>query len=58
MTCYRRPVQLLSEVAAGRGSAENTTEENVHAVIAVGHPAVTYQRLTGRKKAVSRFVEP
>ena len=33
-------------------------EENVHAVIAVGHPAVTYQRLTGRKKAVSRFVEP
>jgi hypothetical protein len=27
-------------------------------VIAVGHPAVTYQRLTGRKKAVSRFVEP
>lgn len=33
-------------------------EENVHAVIAIGHPAVTYQRLTGRKKAVSRFVEP
>ena len=33
-------------------------EENVHAVIAVGHPAVTYQRLPGRKKAVSRFVEP
>ena len=33
-------------------------EENVHAVIALGHPAVTYQRLTGRKKAVSRFVEP
>ena len=33
-------------------------EENVHAVIAVGHPAVTYQRLTGRKKALSRFVEP
>jgi len=32
-------------------------EENVHAVIALGHPAVTYQRLTGRKKAVSRFVE-
>jgi len=32
-------------------------EENVHAVIAIGHPAVAYQRLTGRKKAVSRFVE-
>jgi nitroreductase/NAD-dependent dihydropyrimidine dehydrogenase PreA subunit len=33
-------------------------EETVHAVIALGHPAVTYQRLAGRKKAVSRFVEP
>jgi nitroreductase/ferredoxin len=33
-------------------------EETVHAVIALGHPAVTYQRLTGRKKAVSRFVDP
>jgi nitroreductase/NAD-dependent dihydropyrimidine dehydrogenase PreA subunit len=33
-------------------------EERVHAVIAVGHPAVAYQRLTGRRKAVSRFVEP
>jgi nitroreductase/NAD-dependent dihydropyrimidine dehydrogenase PreA subunit len=32
--------------------------ENVYAVIAVGYPAVAYQRLTGRKKAVSRFVEP
>ena len=32
-------------------------EEIVHAVIAIGHPAVTYQRLTGRKKALSRFVE-
>jgi nitroreductase/Pyruvate/2-oxoacid:ferredoxin oxidoreductase delta subunit len=32
--------------------------ENVHAVIAVGYPAVAYQRLTGRKKAASRFVEP
>ena len=32
--------------------------ENVYAVIAVGHPAVTYQRLTGRRKAVVRFVEP
>jgi nitroreductase/NAD-dependent dihydropyrimidine dehydrogenase PreA subunit len=32
--------------------------ENVHAVIAIGHPAVAYQRLTGRKKALSRFVEP
>ncbi|HEX5680919.1 MAG TPA: nitroreductase family protein [Desulfobacterales bacterium] len=33
-------------------------EETVHAVIALGYPAVTYQRLAGRKKAVSRFVEP
>jgi nitroreductase/Pyruvate/2-oxoacid:ferredoxin oxidoreductase delta subunit len=33
-------------------------EESVHAVIAVGHPAETYQRLTGRKKPLSRFVEP
>ena len=33
-------------------------EEAVHAVIAVGHPAVTWQRLPGRRKAVSRFVEP
>jgi len=33
-------------------------KETVHAVIALGHPAVTYQRLAGRKKAVSRFVEP
>jgi nitroreductase len=33
-------------------------EETVHAVIALGHPAVAYQRLTGRKKAASRFVEP
>jgi nitroreductase/NAD-dependent dihydropyrimidine dehydrogenase PreA subunit len=33
-------------------------EENVHAVIAIGHPAVTYQRVTGRKKALSRFIEP
>jgi nitroreductase/NAD-dependent dihydropyrimidine dehydrogenase PreA subunit len=33
-------------------------DENVHVVIAVGHPAVAYQRLTGRKKALSRFVEP
>jgi hypothetical protein len=33
-------------------------EEAVHAVIAVGHPAVTYQRLTGRKKVLSRFFEP
>jgi nitroreductase/NAD-dependent dihydropyrimidine dehydrogenase PreA subunit len=32
-------------------------EENVHAVIALGHPAVTYQRLTGRRKVVPRFVE-
>jgi nitroreductase/Pyruvate/2-oxoacid:ferredoxin oxidoreductase delta subunit len=32
-------------------------EESVHAVIAVGRPAVTYQRLTGRRKVVSRFVE-
>jgi len=33
-------------------------EESVHAVIAVGHPEVTYQRLTGRKKTVCRIVEP
>ena len=33
-------------------------EENVHAVIAIGHPVETYQRLTGRRKALSRFVEP
>jgi nitroreductase/NAD-dependent dihydropyrimidine dehydrogenase PreA subunit len=31
--------------------------ENVHAVIAFGYPAEAYLRLTGRKKAVSRFVE-
>jgi len=33
-------------------------EESVHAVIAVGHPAVAYQRLTGRRKTVCRIVEP
>jgi nitroreductase/Pyruvate/2-oxoacid:ferredoxin oxidoreductase delta subunit len=33
-------------------------EERVHAVIAVGHPAVAYQRLTGRRKTVCRIVEP
>jgi nitroreductase/NAD-dependent dihydropyrimidine dehydrogenase PreA subunit len=33
-------------------------EENVHVVIAVGHPAVTFQRLTGRRKTVSRIFEP
>jgi len=33
-------------------------EEDVHAVVALGHPAVVYQRLTGRRKAVLRFVEP
>jgi hypothetical protein len=33
-------------------------EETVHAVVAIGHPAVAYQRLTGRRKPVSRFVEP
>jgi hypothetical protein len=27
-------------------------------VIAVGHSAVAYRRLTGRKKPVLRFVEP
>jgi nitroreductase/NAD-dependent dihydropyrimidine dehydrogenase PreA subunit len=31
--------------------------ENVHAVIAIGYPAEAYQRLTGRKKSVSRIVE-
>jgi nitroreductase/Pyruvate/2-oxoacid:ferredoxin oxidoreductase delta subunit len=33
-------------------------EESVHAVIAVGHPAVAYQRLTGRQKTLCRIVEP
>jgi nitroreductase/Pyruvate/2-oxoacid:ferredoxin oxidoreductase delta subunit len=33
-------------------------QESVHVVIAVGHPAVTYQRLTGRRKTVCRIVEP
>jgi nitroreductase/NAD-dependent dihydropyrimidine dehydrogenase PreA subunit len=33
-------------------------EETVHAVIALGHPAVTYQRLAGRRRAAVRFVEP
>jgi nitroreductase/Pyruvate/2-oxoacid:ferredoxin oxidoreductase delta subunit len=33
-------------------------EEGVHAVIAVGHPAVAYQRLTGRRKIACRIVEP
>jgi nitroreductase/NAD-dependent dihydropyrimidine dehydrogenase PreA subunit len=33
-------------------------EEAVHAVVAVGHPAVTWQRLAGLRKAVMRFVEP
>jgi nitroreductase/NAD-dependent dihydropyrimidine dehydrogenase PreA subunit len=33
-------------------------EESVHAVIAAGQPAVTYQRLTGRRKTVCRIVEP
>jgi len=33
-------------------------EERVHAVIAVGHPAVAYQRLTGRRKTVCRILEP
>lgn len=32
--------------------------ESVHAVIAVGHPATAYRRLTGRKKAVWRIVDP
>ena len=33
-------------------------EESVHAVIAVGHPAVVYQRLTGRKKTLCRIGGP
>ncbi len=33
-------------------------EEMVHAVIALGHPAVTYQRPAGRRKAAVRFVGP
>jgi nitroreductase/Pyruvate/2-oxoacid:ferredoxin oxidoreductase delta subunit len=32
-------------------------EEGVHAVIALGHPAVTYQRLAGRKKMVLQWHE-
>ncbi len=32
--------------------------EKVHAVIALGYPAVEYRRLTGRKKAVLRYFEP
>lgn len=32
--------------------------ESVHAVIAVGYPAVAYRRLTGRRKPVARFIEP
>lgn len=32
-------------------------EESVYAVIALGHPAETYQKLTGRKKVVPRFVD-
>ncbi len=30
--------------------------EAVHAVVALGHPAVTYQRLAGRKRTAIRFV--
>ncbi len=33
-------------------------EEKVHAVIALGYPAVTYRRLTGRRNAATRFFEP
>jgi nitroreductase/NAD-dependent dihydropyrimidine dehydrogenase PreA subunit len=32
--------------------------DRVRAVIALGHPAVTYQRLTGRRKIALRFVDP
>ena len=32
-------------------------EEPVHAVIALGHPAVTYQRMAGRRRTEVRFVE-
>ncbi|MCU0562168.1 MAG: nitroreductase family protein [Desulfobacterales bacterium] len=32
--------------------------ERVHAVVAVGYPAVAYRRLTGRRKPAARFVEP
>jgi len=31
-------------------------DEAVHAVVALGHPAVTYRRLAGRRKAAVRFV--
>jgi hypothetical protein len=43
-----RRIQLLLKIPR---------EESVHAVIAVGHPAVTYQRPAGRKKAVLRYAE-
>ena len=43
-----RRIQLLLKIPR---------EESVHAVIAVGHPAVSYQRLPGRKKTVPRIVE-
>ncbi len=33
-------------------------EEKVHAVIALGYPAVAYRRLTGRKQPLTRFFEP
>lgn len=32
--------------------------ESVHAVIAVGYPAVAYRSVTGRRKPVTRFIEP
>jgi len=32
-------------------------KEKIHAVVALGYPAVEYRRLTGRKKPVSRYFE-
>jgi hypothetical protein len=32
-------------------------EENVHSAVALGHPAVTCQRLAGRRRRDARFIE-
>jgi nitroreductase/Pyruvate/2-oxoacid:ferredoxin oxidoreductase delta subunit len=50
VSAMRKDARIKARLAIPRA-------ENVHAVIAIGHPAVTYQRLTGRRKPVSRFVE-
>jgi hypothetical protein len=33
------------------------SEEEIHAVIALGHPDEVYQRVAGRKKATMRYFE-